>query len=120
MDIYFIKWMVGYADGFEYHSDDFEKWIITPNGDQWFLDHLVNNKDRYPLLLQRTIEGIEKNYDIEILAYWNKSGKCYESQVFDTEPLDIPLFKITYTDYKTIDQAKEQALKYVHEQEMNK
>ena len=117
MDVDFIKWMVGYAEGFEWNS----KSVVTPH------DIIVPGSNKsiwnnvyYPLLLQRAIEGIEKNYDIEILAYWNKSGKCYESQVFDTEPLDIPLFKITYTDYKTIDQAKEQALKYIYEQEKNK
>ena len=108
MNIDFIKWMVGYAEGFEYKYDSFEKWIISPNGDQWFLDHLINNKNRYPLLLQRAIEGINRDlnnpYSISteqnnIEVYHNKLGMM-DGWIRDDQ-----------------DQAKILALKYIYEQE---
>ena len=107
-----LQWMVSYAEEYEISDDR-----ITYRG-SWDCVGNIQVSPLYPLLLQRTIEGIEKTRDIEILAYWNKSGKCYESQVFKTES-DFPDFQVTYTDCKTIDEAKKLAIDYVYEQESN-
>jgi len=110
-DTDFIKWMVGYADGFELESPDTVRYrthwkSIHNNFEKW---------DYYPLLIQRAIEGVNRKHthndsypqitidstDIEVryrLTGWNDYMKCLDN-------------------FDSIDQAKEQALKYIYEQE---
>ncbi len=117
MNIDKIKWMVDYAEGCRLQFDGlvYLLWVDDVNTT---LTTSYYSSVFYPHLLTRTIEGIEKNHDIELLAYWNKSGKCYESQVFKTES-DFPDFQVTYTDCTTIDEAKMAAIDYVYKQESN-
>ncbi len=125
MNIEKIKWCIERAEGFELskiRNNTIE--MIDICG---LISYAVESLNRTPskvpwenvykpLFLTRTIEGIEKTRDIEILAYWNKSGKCYESQIFKTEN-DFPDFQMTSTDHKSIDEAKQAAIDYVYDQE---
>ena len=105
MDIDFIKWMVGYAEGFEfkdgrliYYAPEYEYMMFNDSP----MSHVF-----YPLLLQRAIEGINRDHEIEIVQEaWCiallKLGKA------------LPDFEIVGNP----DQAKEAALKYIYEQEI--
>ena len=116
MNIDFIKWMVSYAEGFEDyrpHEEEINFSIKIPL-DNIFLQHRYNHfetetwqKIYYPLLLQRAIEGINRDDEIEIIQEaWCiallKLGKS------------LPNFEIVGNP----DQAKEAALKYIYEQEI--
>ena len=109
MDLDFIKWMVGYAEGFILGVDD----SVIFCHQTWELPRslkFVEDWELYPLLLQRAIEGINnsENYDIVqtrsnivIYGYYKNPEPVY----FELEP-------------KLSDQAKEAALKYIYEQEI--
>ena len=106
MDLDFIKWMVGYAKGFELDED----YLDSPGNECWALESELNyvawKEVYYPLLLQRAIEGINRDHEIEIVQEaWCiallKLGKS------------LPHFEIVGNP----DQAKEAALKYIYEQE---
>ena len=110
MDLDFIKWMVGYAKGFELDED----YLNSPGNKCWALEFELNyvawKEVYYPLLLQRAIEGINnsENYDIvqtrsNIVTYGYYKNP--EPVYFELEP-------------KLPDQAKEAALKYIYEQEI--
>jgi len=122
MNIDFIKWLIEYAKGFEWEKRDYhELWYIklnrrviyqaTANND---MRYFAEDEDFYPLLLQRAIEGInlteESDFDIDQYGDCIEVG-CYSDGNKDLViPLGCPV-KITF------DQAKEEALKYIWEQE---
>lgn len=105
----FIKWMVGYAEGFECKGDQ----ICNPANFMYTLSNFDADYKKdlwkftdYPLLLQRAIEGVNKSSGLSIkqhntIIVWNG---YYCKKIFHANP---------------IDQAKEQALKYIYEQEKN-
>ena len=107
MDIDFIKWMVGYAEGFEWSS----KSVVTPH------DIIVpgSNKSIWknvymPLLLQKAIEGFNKEHNILcfIEQYGDHIGCAYNDkkvQVFEFDDM---------SPYE----AKKQAVEYIYEQEL--
>ena len=109
MDIDKIKWMVGYAEGFEIEKDQ----VNDPANFIYTLDNLVPEykKDTwelnvYPLLLQRTIEGVNKISE----TYWIISdNRCLKVRPDDKE--------FWHEEYDSIDRAKEQSLEYIYEQE---
>jgi len=115
MNINFIKWMVGYADGFEL------KFTGTINHElveyrhrsqmitcDW---HKIETWILYPLLLQRAIEGINKKNISPI----NQA----ENHITVELTYDILWDNVKYFHLKdnTFDQIKEEALKYIWEQE---
>lgn len=106
MDIDFIKWMVGYAEGFEWNEDP--EGVYVTFGTGYTLDPkdiiLFTGEVLYPLLLQRAIEGINNStLDYEIMQ--NQCG-CY---LLSDEELDFAA--------DTYDGSKERILEYIHEQE---
>lgn len=107
MNIDFIKWMVGYADGFEMYDDG----ILLPNKTMTPQNLECSDTESllYPLLLQRAIEGFNKEHDILhfIEQYCDYIGCAYD----DKEP------HLYYFNDMKPDQAKEKALMYVYEQE---
>lgn len=113
MNIDFIKWMVGYAKGFDCKYNN----VIIPGMGTFNIKENSEYFDKiiYPLLLQRAIEGINQESD--------KSGKHYTITmthsyiaVFDWNKME-GCFMAYRVDYKCIDEAKEASLKYIYEQE---
>ena len=103
MDIDFIKWMVGYADGFEMKRDFIS--VISPDA-LWDTEILLNDEILLPFLVVKTLDGINNcNKKWEIRQNRNYISLYYEH-----------VCKISYK-LKSADQAKEQALKYIYEQE---
>ena len=101
MNIEFIKWMVGYAEGFEEVGfgglityDRFSTCRFK-DLENWFL---------YPLLRQRAIENVGAVVSI-----------CSKGYIEIGDPDDPYMIKVS--DFKNIDKAKEQALKYIYNQE---
>lgn len=109
MYIDFIKWKAEKADGFEFIILNGEPALRLPSGNahriSWMKKHGVW-KDVCPLLLQRAIEGVNREYEYEINII---KGSCIE--VGHGNEWDG-----VYND-KDPDQNKEQALKYIYEQE---
>ena len=117
MKIDFIKWMVKYAEGFRYkHGAEYGDLL-------WFEDvncglhTTIYQKIWIPLLLQRAIEGINRYTNPEI---------CYQTRIYQSdESIKISFVpdrtQIQKTEHFWIkndpDHAKEQALKYIWEQE---
>jgi len=119
MDIDFIKWMCDKADGFEIEQDCVSACPLKmPGGTRTSIDLRSDyvRLERYPLLLQRAIEGVnrkyekdENNYCIDLMSDDLEVGfNCYTRQ------------HNFIKDFDSVDQAKESALKYVKEQEENK
>ena len=123
MDIDFIKWMIGYAEGFELSemSTDqirieiidiekvvsFSTMIAMGKGDPE--SNKYWQKIYYPLLLQRAIEGVNRGES----KYWIIQHR--ERIIVRKEFLDgLPYFR--YEDISP-DQAKEATLKYIYKQE---
>ena len=109
MIIDFIKWMVGYAEGFEIKN----KGITMPNNDFLDSEDIKDNPVYYPLLLQRAIEGYNAKDKKYIFIITNK-------RIIIVEPesgFNIPENNFNFHDYTSIDEAKEQTLKYIWEQE---
>ncbi len=122
MEIDFIKWMVGYADGFEYQKRDDLRFdtIKTPDSEFWNVKTVKDYHTRWGILLQSAIEGINRNaykpgthgnprifqeYDSIRLAI-HENGKQVES---------YPVF--FFKKYGSENQAKEKALMHIREQE---
>ena len=112
----FIKWKVGYAEGFVLINDGddiFPDWVLIYNNGN--LDPLAGDFDKTAecsLLLQRAIEGINLEmgiYQIDI------TKDCIEVWGNGLSK-KIVLIKGKLHEY-TFDEAKEQALKYIWEQE---
>lgn len=115
MNIDFIKWMVGYAEGFDLYNngdDMFSDWVLYHNG--YEADPLAGDFHKTAqaqLLLQRAVEGVNREggkgwffcMDCEdIIAY--EYGNYPDRKYF--KPIN----------YFNIDQAKEKALMYIWEQ----
>ena len=106
MNIEFIKWLVGYAEGFEsLNNNDGSLNGIHYRHIYAFGD--IQKSAVYPLLLQRAIEGINASevsffiaYNSDFVITYEYGGKNYNH--FSVESLGI-------------DQAKEEALEYVWE-----
>lgn len=126
LDIDIIKWMVEYAEGFEYF--DVSDVIKFPDGISLGLRGTLTgyvgadwekrfNHVYYPLLLQRAIEGVNKNHNPEILC----DPRIYQEPDFIKVYLIPHGTQIEKTEYFQIpdnaDEAKTKALKYVKSQE---
>ena len=122
MNIDFIKFLVGYAEGFEWYEKDdtleyqdiFGCYLSDLNTEHWLLNYgIFWNKIYYPLLLQRAIEGInlsKSEYEVDLI---NGLVEVCKEEYSAREWLPT-------TEGITYDQAKEQALKYIYEQELSK
>ena len=123
MNIDYIKFLASYAEGFETDTIDGITFLTIPNGNRnpikWFVANGDNwQKIYYPLLLQRAIEGWNiKNgipsttgfvqYQDDIVYYQsNNRMKTWKIDQMTDE-----------YDLMTFDQAKEEALKCIWEQE---
>lgn len=102
-----------FADGFEIANTvgDKELWVNTGRGTVIGTRINENNKQweliYYPLFLQRVIEGMNKGDDFSITQHWDVIE--IEDDSFNS------LTTIGKTCIGTIDQAKEQAIKYILE-----
>ncbi len=111
-DIDFIKWMIGYAEGFAckghykgtlyYMAVAFCSFNAT---------RITGDALLYPLLLQRAIEGINKKGTYEILQRFKGIGVFVDTLIYKA---------FLFSGYESIDQAKEAALKYIYKQENGK
>ena len=114
MNIEYLKWKFELADGFEIKEIDGH--LLAKSPDQkayskslkWFLESNQWENIYHPLLLQRAIEGVNREYDFEIkqhadyLAVLNMKES---PEIFEWDKL-----------HTSIDQAKESALMYIWEQ----
>ena len=109
MNIEFIKWLFEKAEGYEYEEYGF---IRTP--DNYFYEFLSENRVMryytidYPLLLQRAIEGVNRDSD-----YWIWQTPCKICITDRGEGLGEILIEYNPEE-------KESALLYIYEQELNK
>jgi hypothetical protein len=110
MNIDFIKWMCDKAEGFSV-SDDLKNHMILPHGNVLSMSDksAFTHNIIYPLLLQRAIEGVNREDDwfIDIEQLGDKS--LY--RIFHVGEFDRKKDK-----YEHIDKAKESALRYIWEQ----
>lgn len=114
MNIEFIKWLVNYAYNFEYEIEynnlDQQQYICYACGEQFEIDLWeIEEYEHYPLLLQRAIEGINRE---EYGWYVDQD----HSKIF-VQPFQTIIEGICFRFDKDPDQAKEAALKYIWEQE---
>jgi len=111
MDMDFIKWMCERAEGFRH----VEKMHDIECPDQMYIGEylIVKNKARYPLLLQRAIEGLNMISDIwiQILISPDTGGSIAWKPFMNCK------YQLNGDLYLWPDQAKEAALKYIYEQE---
>lgn len=127
IDIDVIKWMVGYAEGFEWvigsglegvKCGERCKFFSTSEieGTKKRLTTHLWNSIYYPLLLQRAIEGINKKY-------FREGSKIYPwciltaTTFYTVSNLRDKITETIDMDYDSIDQAKKEALKYIYEKE---
>ena len=113
MEINFIKWMVGYAEGFELKMEQGTLHIKCPNlvyyGINFFNNYDLNVESiYYPLLLQRAIEGINRT---------NKYAFLANDEKLLISKWNANVYELLWSDFNNEDQAKEQALKYNYEKE---
>ena len=123
----FIKWLADYADGFSITENG---WLREPDEDCY--TNLENEEDlgndlfvkiTYPLLLQRAIEGINKDLDkFEIFqnpyCVWVRDERYGLTSIQNYYFEDIIHKDEPYILCDTPDQAKESALKYIMEKEI--
>ena len=113
-DIEFIKWLVGYADGFEWYEDP-EGELVT-FGTGFTLDPkdtiLFSGETLYPLLLHRTVIGINKGTDYSIALYHSHIALFRYDDVSKDKTFEVS----KDTDYE---KGIENVLKYIYEQEKN-
>ncbi len=112
MDIDVIKWMIGYADGFEWIEPDR---IGMPHGTWTVNDSCKDNPSWnfliYPLLLQRAIEGVNR------CNIYNKSESKILVNLYVYESITKNGSELYDIDWANPGKAKEASLKYVWEQE---
>jgi signal peptidase I len=110
MNTDFIKWMCEKA-GWKIIGDN----ILFQDGRGIHIDEIKNDvffwkKTYYPFLLQRAIEGVNRDHEIEyIIEISDIVSVCYRNEnsyVYSRDPSIIGF-----------DQAKESALKYIYDQE---
>ena len=109
MNIDKIKWMVGYADGFEMD----ELYGYAPYVIYFKYRHIakyITKWEHFPLLLTRTIEGINRHW-LEGGIYHIVQGKSYVS-VYTLGSSDIQKYSMNEPD-----KAKQSAIDYVYKQE---
>ena len=122
MNIEKIKWMIEKADGFEWEKTIYSdsknltaKVRYNHNGIQpvsdWVMITIIHSWILWPLLLQRTIEGINREYVPNGIFNINQDWHCISVSSgiglnFFTKNLKII----------TKDQAKQDAIDYVYEQ----
>ena len=104
----FIKFLVSYAEGFEFK--DSMLIYYAPKYTYMMFKYSPQYHVFYPLLLCRAIEGINRKGDYEISIFKDRVYLNDYAKTFGT-----PYNFIQYG--WTIDQAKEQALRYIWEQE---
>jgi hypothetical protein len=117
-DIDFIKWMCDKADGFDFirKQDDDEFYVGFNNRAGDYFSEGNYRRFVYPLLIQRAIEGVTEKLLIDIEPYWLASyGWNYDIDFNDKSKPNIS----NDGYFETPDQAKESALKYIYEQEIN-
>jgi hypothetical protein len=102
MDTEIIKWMCDKAEGFK----SIGMRVLVPAGQQIRIDNLLLHKGYYPLLLQRAIEGVNREGTANIEQLTEQIEVIYG--------MEVPSFGFGNA---TEDQAKESALKYIYEQE---
>ncbi len=101
-----IKWLVSYAEGFEWLS---MLTVYAPDGEPCRIDSESFKLAYYPLLLQKAIEGINKGEGF--LIFQNFA----EIRIEHNENDGFEEY-FSFSDYEFEDQAKDQALKYIYEQ----
>ncbi len=107
MDVNFINWMVGYADGFEWFDNDILRFRYHNLSYDWIISGIPGIKAWcfHPLLLQRTIEGINKTVEWVIRI----------KGPYSIEIIDKNSFHYFIPIELDIDEAKIAALKYIKE-----
>ena len=110
LEIEEIKKGAKFAEGFEYSpKKDGRPSVTFPDGQWTFLDYPneLFQLITYPLFLQRVIEGINNkgDYILEI-NHW-----CIN--IYNRHSYDLIKQFDFYEDIEGIDQAKEQAIKYI-------
>ena len=120
-DIEFIKWMCEKAEGFQW-SSDYDTIAIRivqklSTEKQYTLGINIDNELPqfeilfYPLLLQRAIEGVNRESKFTVNSYFESIAVCKNGDAISV-PFDI-------TCFDSIDKAKEATLLYIYEQEAN-
>ena len=111
IDTDFIKWKVGYADGFEMDElAGYAPYVIY--ADRRNIAKYITKWEHYPLLLQKAIEGINRAEIFQI--YQAEYGISVYKRIRESKYAhELYEFK----KYDSADQAKTAALKYVYEQE---
>ena len=126
MDIDFIKWKVGYADGFEMFNKDIIRFRYQHLNYDWIVTGFMslNNWSYYPLLDQRAIEGVNREAckRDDDYTYINSQSDCINYSLGVNREWLIGndgSTNIFFGPKMTEDEAKEAALKfkYVREQE---
>ncbi len=112
----YIKWLVSYADVFEWRMDCAQRdYLLCPDrfeiyfgweGEDFPTKQWISIYK--PLLLQRVIEGINRKYPRI------NQGPCTIS--IENKVGDI-VWRRDYKYFENIDQAKDAALKYIYKQE---
>ncbi len=112
MEIEFIKWMCEKAEGFELESN-----VVLWEESRGYDLLIVKASIAYPLLLQRAIEGVTRSHSETSTRYWIEMS--YNAiEVYDSADGTVTANYYFDEFQGDIDQAKESALKYVHEQEI--
>lgn len=111
-DVEFIKWLCVKAEGFDIDYFDKQDILCAPDTSWYYFGDLKKNRVRnvyYPLLLQRAIEGVNKEGDVDD-SFIMTGGATIQIR-------DGILVTRTFWIENNIDQAKEAALLYIYEQE---
>ena len=119
-DIEFIKRMCNKADRFEFKENNHDHEIIYHVGyKDWIQKHgLIGLREaslHYPLLLQGTIESINRDRDKWRIIQTDTAIRLYDSESGFTIPECIYKFS-KMSEVK----AKESVLQYIYEQDKNK
>lgn len=109
-DVDFIKKCCEFAEGFEYDGDcepapdlvKYDIYIMQADSPKLFSGNML-----YPLLLQRTIEGINKTSD------WHL--EYYIHRIVMGNKIEPVLRQVDIYKCNSIDEAKRKALEYVFE-----
>ncbi len=111
VEIDFIKWMVGYADGFDWEEEHLRVQEAGKGEIKDWINNIVWVKIYYPLLLQRAIEGVNRN------SVYNKSDSKILSNLYVYEAITKNGSELFDIDWSNPVKAKEAALMYIWEQE---
>ncbi len=121
----YIKWLVSYAEGFEWiDTFDGEHFNIGLPTDRIVYDYELDyssewEKELWPLLLQKAIEGINKvKSGWKITQNDHQVNAEFRSKFDRFNPIEAYSDIFVYNDYENEDQAKNQALEYVYKREI--